>query len=467
MCTIQENLFSFLSAGSGELLNKEDIRGAVLLRINNNIKGYSSVRTSIINRYINCLNLNITPCVYNLGSFGASGDLVPLASIGSSILGIKPQSKLIHPNGNILPCLEVLKEFDMEPIKLKPKEGLALVNGTSVSTSIACNVFDEIQDLFSISLNVISLFLQSIKSNLHYFDKQIFEMKKHEGIFKICEFFDNSLKDSKLIYSEISSKKKEDSTNLIQDRYQWRCLPQFLGPIYEDLKTNIKRKLEIEMNAANDNPLIDPITGKVFHTGNFLGQHVSSAMDNLRYNVALLNKLIDVQISHVVYPNFSGNLPQSLVVNKNNINMGFTGLQIAASSICSKINYYSKPIANDFFSHCENFNQVINSESFNSSLLSRDQVNLFRNYISYAILFAVQAVELRAFMTNNSYNPINLLSKETAKFYEIVKNILNSKIGEPLVKDDKNMFYTDIINVLQRNIKLKSDIVTKIQNIKL
>ena len=165
-----------------------------------------------------------------------------------------------------------------------------------------------------------------------------------------------------------------------------RCLPQFIGPIVEGLAT-IARQVETEMNSTTDNPLIDGEAGVIHHGGNFFGQYVGMAMDQLRHYIGLLAKHLDTQIALLVTPEFSGGLPPSLVGNTARpVNMGLKGLQITANSIMPMLGFLGSPLVDRFPTHAEQFNQNINSLGFGAARLARQSITTFQHYLAIALL---------------------------------------------------------------------------------
>jgi len=234
---------------------------------------------------------------------------------------------------------------------------------------------------------------------------------------------------------------------LIQDRYSLRCLPQYFGPIIDGV-AQIARQIETEANAATDNPLIDPETGDVFHCGNFLAQYVGVAMDQLRYHLGLLAKHLDVQIALLVTPEFSNGLPASLVGNRErSVNIGLKALQLVCNSIMPLIAFHGGSLADRYPTHAEQFNQNVNSQALGSATLARRSLDLLEHYLANALLFAVQAVELRSRDLAGHFDARACLSPATAAVYEAVRAVLDRPISRerPLVWDDNEGFLETLV----------------------
>ncbi len=243
----------------------------------------------------------------------------------------------------------------------------------------------------------------------------------------------------------------------IQDRYSVRCLPQYLGPIKDGL-TAIVRQIELEMNSANDNPLVDVVSGRIYHGGNFLGQYTAVGMDQLRYFLGLLAKHLDTQISLLVAPEFSEGLPPSLVGNLSRpVNMGLKGLQLCGNSIMPVITYLGNSIADRYPTHAEQFNQNINSQAFASANLARQSVEAFRSYIGICLMFGVQAVDLRTrLVSGKTCDARQYLSPATCQLYEAVRSV----VGKPPAAD-RPYVYNDDEQSLDEHIALIAEDVAQ------
>jgi phenylalanine ammonia-lyase len=434
---LQANLLCFLKTGCGDRLASSDVRAGMLLRANSLARGVSGVRWELIERLILFLNEGVTPHVKCLGSIGASGDLVPLSYVAGALIGAS-EDYLVDYRGRILGAVAVLRELGLERLTLEPKEGLALVNGTSILTGIAAGCAFDAQRLFSLALAVHSLMLQALRASRQPFHPFIHQHKPHPGQRSVAAWMDGLLAESGMIRDGRGKEFGNAASDSIQDRYSVRCLPQFLGPIVDGL-SSIRRQIEIEMNSATDNPLLDVDRDACYHGGNFLGQYAAVAMDQCRYYLGLLSKHLDVQISVLMEPAFNGGLSGSLVGNPARaVNMGLKGLQIAGNSIMPLIGFYGNSIADRFPTHAEQFNQNINSQGMGSALLARKTVDLAFQHIAIALIVGIQAVELRTHQMAGHYDARELLSPAAVPLYEASFQVLDRRAGvdRPLVFDD-------------------------------
>ncbi|CAF1495903.1 unnamed protein product [Adineta ricciae] len=256
---------------------------------------------------------------------------------------------------------------------------------------------------------------------------------------------------SKMMYDALDGKLTKRSVEaLIQDRYSLRCCPQFLGPMVETMH-DIARIIEIEMNSANDNPLIDTDTGKVYCGGNFLGEHVAIAMDRLRQTVGLLAKHLDVQIAQLVTPEFSNGLSGCLVGNRaRQVNIGVKALQLTGNSIMPYLLFLGTSMADKFPTHAEQYNQNINSMGHMSACLARQSIVVLAQHISICLLICVQALDLRANLIQEEqtgYDARPLLSDKSRQLYEAIRSVINVPISKerPYIWDDGEYAYDEQI----------------------
>jgi phenylalanine ammonia-lyase len=426
---------------TGPRVAHEDVRAAMALRANSLMKGVSGVRFEIIERYAAFLNADAVPHVFQRGSIGASGDLVPLTYIGASVIGLDP-AFLVDLEGEAMPCTDVLAKLGYEPLELLPKEGLALNNGTGACTGIASNAMDRGLDLAALTLGVQALCAQALLATNQSYAPFIHAMKPHAGQVWVASAMDDLTRGSALIRDEAAGKRGHRKGKLIQDRYSLRCLPQFLGPCIDALRV-AAGQIEIEASCANDNPLIDPETGEIFHTGNFLAQYTGIAMDQLRFHIGMMAKHLDAQLAILVTPEFNYGLAPSLVGNSDNpINIGLKSLQVTTSSLMPLLLHLGQPIVDRFPTHAEQFNQNVNSQAMNAANLARESLDNFTHFLAVALFSAVQAVELRAKLTADSYDARELLSPGTQALYEAARTAAKEapRADQPVHWDDFDEF---------------------------
>lgn len=426
---LQNNAMWYHKTGAGRYLPIPEIRAAMLLRANSHLRGVSGIRFEIIQRIVTFLNARVTPRVREFGSIGASGDLVPLVAITGALVGTD-SCFTVDFDGEQIDCLTALKRLNLPRLQLKPKEGLAMMNGTAFMTGIAANCMHDARILLALTLQIHALIIQALRGTNQSFHPFIHQHKPHPGQVWTAAHMLELLNNSQLSRDELKGMQEDrDEGELLQDRYSLRCIPQFLGPIVEGM-SHIVTQLSTEINSANDNPLIDADSNLSFHGGNFLGQYVSVGMDHLRYYIGLLAKHIDVQIALLVAPEFNNGLPPSLVGNPGRkVNMGLKGLQLTGNSIMPLLTFLGNSLADRFPTHAEQFNQNINSQGFGSANLTRQSIETFQQYIAVALIFAVQAVDLRTYQLYGHYNASEVLSPKTRPLYEAMRRVVGRRPG--------------------------------------
>lgn len=438
---LQQNLIWSHKAGTGDKLPVADVRAAMLLRANSLAQGISGVRPEIIERFEIFLNAGATPQVYEFGSIGASGDLVPLAYIAGALIGLDAQY-LLDWRGEEVDSLTVLERLGLPRLTLAPKEGLALINGTSVMAGVAANCVVRFRSLIAMALGTHALMLQGLGATNQSFHPFIHSHKPHPGQVWVADQVLRLLADSQLARDESVGQRDHCTGDLIQDRYSLRCIPQYLGPLIDGL-SHLTDQVEVEANSVTDNPLIDADHDAIYHCGNFLGQYIGIAMDQLRYYVGLLSKHLDVQIALLVHPEFSNGLPASLVGNEQReINVGLKALQLTANSLMPMLGFLGNSLVDRFPTHAEQFNQNINSQGFGSANLARRSLDVLEQYMAVALMFGVQAVDLRTYLLHGHYDTRRVLSPSTVLLYEAVREV-SGGLGcpdRPYVLDDHEQF---------------------------
>ena len=450
---LQENLLWFMKSETGRRLAVEDVRAAMVIRANTHLLGLSGLRLQLVQRMVDFLNAGATPLVREFGSIGASGDLTPLACVTGALIGLD-RAFQVDMGGETIDALTALKRLGLKPIKLAPKEGLAMINGTAVMTGVAVNCLYDTMHLFGMALGAHALMIQALQGSNQSFHPFLHEYKPHPGQRWAASAILELLHGSGLIRDELDRRLARPGGELIQDRYSLRCLPQFLGPIVDGLR-QIREQLTVEMNSATDNPLIDAESGQDFHGGNFLGQYVGVAMDQLRYFVGLTAKHLDAQISLLVYPEFSNGLPPSLIGNpERKVNMGLKGLQIDANSIMPVLSFFGNSLVDRFPTHAEQFNQNINSQGLGSANLARQSVDTFRRYIAIALMFGVQAVDLRTRVAEGHFDARKTLSPATRRLYLAVKDVVGRvpSADRPYVRNDNEQVLSEHIQLITEDI---------------
>jgi phenylalanine ammonia-lyase len=460
---LQNNLIWYHKAGTGKKLPLADVRAAMLLRVNSHIYGASGIRLEILKRIVTFLNAGVTPHVYEFGSIGASGDLVPLSYITGALVGLDSRYT-VDFNGETVDAPTALARLGLEPMELLPKEGLAMMNGTSVMTGIAANCIHDTKVLLNLSMGVHALAIQGLYGTNQSFHPFVHDHKPHFGQIWAAEQMLSLLEGSELIRNELDGSHDYRGSQPIQDRYSLRCLAQYLGPIVDGIE-QISGQVEVEMNSVTDNPLIDVENQASYHGGNFLGQYIGTGMDSLRYHLGLLAKHLDTQIALLVAPEFNNGLSPSLTGNTGNpVNMGLKGLQIVGNSIMPLLTFYGNSLADRFPTHAEQFNQNINSQGFASANLARRSLNIFQEYLAISLMFGVQAVDLRTYLIAQHYDASACLSPQTRKLYLAVREVIGQppSTDKPYIWNDREQPLDEHIAKIVADIKAEGVIVQAI-----
>ena len=441
----QNNLLSFLATGAGPTIDRRHVRAAMILRANVLLRGCSGVRMEIIERLVRFHEADATPVVRELGSIGASGDLVPLSTIARAITGIG--NVKVQIGDRVVDGAAALAEVGLDPLELQPKEGLALINGTSFSSAIAANAVYESQNLMALTVGTQSLMLRAMLVNESPFDDFVHQHKPHPG-----QIWSAAI--TKRLLSEGRQHTNGKPTQ-VQDRYSLRCLPQYMGPVVEGI-ARVNQVVETEMNSVSDNPLIDSESGQFHQSGNFLGQYIGIAMDDLRRFIGLMAKHLDVQIASLVAPEFSGGLTPSLRGNDElPYNMGLKGLQITGNSIMPMLTYHGNPLVEHFPTHAEQFNQNVNGLSWGAANLAWKSVELFQQYSAVALIFAVQSLDMRAKANYGHFDGRVLIGDLARPLYSAVYEVLKSSPGEekPFLFNDSDRWLEQDIEALNQDIR--------------
>ncbi len=463
---LQNNLIWYHKVGAGQRLPLDDVRAAMLLRANSHLDGASGIRFELIQRMETFLNAGVTPHVYEFGSIGASGDLTPLSYITGALIGLD-KCYTVDFNGEEIDAHTALSRLNLPPLQILAKEGLAMMNGTSVMTGIAANCVYDTRILLALAMGAHALVLQGLNGTNQSFHPFIHERKPHPGQKWAAYTMLDLMAGSRLVREELDGSHEYRGQAPIQDRYSLRCLAQYTGPIVDGI-AQIARQIETEINSVTDNPLIDAENQASYHGGNFLGQYVGMGMDHLRYYIGMLAKHLDVQIAYLVAPEFNNGLSPSLIGNRERVvNMGLKGLQITGNSIMPLLTFYGNSLADRFPTHAEQYNQNINSQGFASANLTRTSIEIFQQYMAIALMFGVQAVDLRTYVAAGHYDARECLSPATRQLYQAVREVVGQppSADKPYIWDDRDQSLDEHIAKIAADISVEGLIVEAVNNI--
>lgn len=312
------HLTRFHGCGLGAYLDDEQTLAVLVCRLNSLAQGYSGVRWELLVQLEALIRYRVLPFIPAEGSVGASGDLTPLSYVAAALIGERD----VRFAGRRRPASDVLRELGLAPLRLAPKEGLAVMNGTAVMTGLACLAWQRAESLTRLCCRLTAVASIALRGNRGHFDPRLFSAKPHAGQNQAAAW----------IFADLHP----DATEVIrlQDRYSIRCAPHVIG-VARDALTWMRRDIENELNSANDNPLIDGDEEVVLHGGHFYGGHIAFAMDALKTAVANLADLMDRQLALLVDSKYNHGLPQNLSGSgeaRAPINHGFKAVQIGASA---------------------------------------------------------------------------------------------------------------------------------------
>jgi histidine ammonia-lyase len=377
------NLIRFHGCGTGQMLDDAQSAAVIVVRLVSLAQGRSGVRPIVLQRLCDLLNHRILPQIPAEGSVGASGDLTPLSYVAAVLIG---EREVTH-KGKVVSSANALAEARLKPIELRPRESLALMNGTSVMTALSCIAYERARQLARWASALTAMTSDVLRGNRSHFDDRIFLAKPHPGQRSCARWIADDVE-------YVPGSVPHDGR--IQDRYSIRCAPHVIGVLLDSL-TFIRELLETEINSSNDNPLLDLATGDVLHGGNFYGGHPCMAMDMLKVAVANIADLIDRQMALICNPATNNGLPADLVARAGADHVshhGFKAMQITASALTGEALKLTMP-ASVFSRSTESHNQ---DKVSMGTIAARDALRvleLTETVLAVVQLALCQAVDLR------------------------------------------------------------------------
>jgi histidine ammonia-lyase/phenylalanine ammonia-lyase len=421
---LQKNLVSYLLCGSGPTLSPEVSRAILTIRLNSLSRGLSGVSVELIERMQLHLQNDWLPLIPREGSLGASGDLIPLAYLADNVQG---QGRVLC-EGRERDMSEVLRESGVEPYRLKAKEGLALVNGTSaMAGQFAVNLNHARFLLNGLCLNTAWLCL-ALGGRTEAFEPLVNEQaKRSRGQGAVARLVRRHLEAEGYSSKPLKDIRIEDerTQEWVQDRYSLRCIPQIAGPIEETLAL-LEHWLEDEINSSSDNPLVGG-DSQIANGGNFYGGYLSQGMDYLKISLAHMADVIDRQIIYVIDEKSNRGLPANLAgsnqldPSERHLHHGLKGLHQSASAITSEIMARATP-GGIFSRSSESHNQDKVSLGMSAAVQCADLIEpLFTLYTLQSVILA-QALDLRG---------VDLQGSESRRAYQLIRSHV------PFVKHDQ------------------------------
>lgn len=389
---LQHELIRFLHSTFGDLLPAYVVRGAMLIRANSNIKGYSALRWQVLENLVTLLNKGITPLVPAQGSITASGDLSPLAHIVGVLIGLD-ESRAEY-QGRVISGAEALQAADLEPIVLGPKEGLAVVNGTSVAASYAGIILYDTNLAALLSQACTAMVVEAMLGTNQSYDPLVQAVKGHRGQMEVGVNLLALLAGSQLARDELDGQERIEAGRSRQDRYALRTATQVLGPQLELLMAAMEA-VTTELSSVSDNPVIDVKGDRALHTGNFQGTAVAEAMEITRMAIQHMGKLLFAQLEELVNKYFNNGLPQDVAGTTDpSLDFGLKGASINIGAYMEELAFLANSITNHIHS-VESHNQDVNSLALIAARYTQQSLQLLQKLQAVHLYATTQAMDLR------------------------------------------------------------------------
>ncbi|MFQ5624244.1 MAG: histidine ammonia-lyase [Paracoccaceae bacterium] len=413
---VQNNIIRNVQSQVGPDLDAEYVRAAMLARINSLGRGNSAIQLENFEKLVAMYNGGVLPCIPEKGSLGTSGDLGPLACIALVATG----HWRARFEGELMPGAEAMKRAGIEPMKLSYKEGLALINGTSVMAGIASCLVADAKDLIKAYTLATCMSLEVLKAKIMPFHPAAHRQKPHRGQIRTANAIYTTLADSKMIVQddEVEAWLRKMVTNeprgldeQIEDAYSIRATPQVMGPVV-DTTLFVEQTVNTEINSSNDNPLIVVEEGDAVHNANFHGQYIANAMDQLAIVIVNMCNLSERRNNRILHPSLNGDLPPFLCRDNPGMSQGMMGTQYVATSLTAEIRQSATPISIQTLPSTGDFQDHV-SFGLVAARRTRDILANARHILAVELICAAQAADIRG---------VGQLSSATRKLHAMVRD---------------------------------------------
>jgi histidine ammonia-lyase len=402
---LQRRLLLSHAAGVGAPLPDAVVRLTLILKANGLARGYSGVRAAVIQRLLDFANAGLLPVVPERGSVGASGDLAPLAHLCLPLIG----EGEVRRGGARLPAAEGLRRAGFAPLELAAKEGLALINGTQVSTALALVNFLRAERLFRAALAIGALSVDAAMGSDTPFDARLHALRGHPGQIRAAEAYRGLLAGSAIRASH------RTGDDRIQDPYSLRCQPQVMGAAIDTLR-HVGQVLEREANAVSDNPLVFAESGEILSGGNFHAEPVALAADHLAVAIAEAGAIAERRVALLIDASFS-TLPPFLVAEPG-LNSGFMIAQVTAAAAASENKSLAHPASVDSLPTSANQEDHVSMATFAARRLGAMNDNL-RTILAVEYLAAAQGIDFhKPLETSAPLKAVHALLRQRVPFLE-------------------------------------------------
>ena len=390
---LQYNLIRSHSSGGGNLLSPLLTKALMLARLSSLMKAYSGVHVETVELIKILINKNVTPCIYEHGGVGASGDLVQLAHLALVLIG---EGEVFYENKRY-PTAELFATLGIKALAIHIREGLAILNGTSAMTGIGMINIIQAKKLLHWSVVISAMINEIVEAFDDHYSYELNIVKKHNGQNKIASMLRDILMDSKMIRSRSEhlynpdKLDKEVFEDKVQEYYSLRCVTQILGPIYDTIQ-NAEKILVDEVNSVNDNPVIDHKNKNIFHGGNFHGDYVSLEMDKLKIAITKLSMLAERQLNYLLNEKLNQKFPPFVNLGVLGFNFGMQGMQFTATSTVAENQTMSFPMYVHSIPN-NNDNQDIVSMGCNAALMTKKVIENSFEVLSIQLMTVLQCID--------------------------------------------------------------------------
>jgi len=390
---LQYNLIRSHASGSGKLIPAQLSKALMVARLGSFLQAHSGVHTEVIDLLVTLINKNISPCIYEHGGVGASGDLVQLAHLGLALIG----EGEVWFEDQVYPASEIFERLNIKPLQIHIREGLAILNGTSAMTGIGLLNIVQARKLLGWSVLFSAMINEMVEAYDDHYSHELNIVKHHTGQNKIAAAMRSTLADSNLIRDRSAHLYNPDNIDQeffedkVQEYYSLRCVTQILGPVYDTI-ANAEVVLINELNSVNDNPVIDHENNNIFHGGNFHGDYVSLEMDKLKIAITRLSMLAERQLNYLLNNKLNQKLPPFANLGILGFNFGMQGMQFTATSTVAENQTLSFPMYVHSIPN-NNDNQDIVSMGCNAALMTKKVVDNSFEVLAIQLMTILQGID--------------------------------------------------------------------------
>jgi phenylalanine ammonia-lyase len=436
---LQKNLIVSHAVGMGEKIEDEFVLAAMVIRLNTLLRGYSAVSPALLKHIQTFINHRIIPLVPEHGAVGTSGDLVQLAHVALTFLG---KGKVVYKN-KLVPTDTLLKRLKIKPYTLKPKEGLALINGTSMMTGIAALTCAQANKLLDLSIRGSCLSLELVKGYKDSFSEKLHELRPHPGQVAVAAHMRKLLAGSPFIRSRMDlAKHANHSTHInqindqVQEIYSLRCVAQILGPVHDTLN-EASNTVETEMNSVTDNPIVDWSNNKFLHGGNFHGDYIAVRMDQLKISLVKLTMLSERRLNFFLNHKINKLFPPFLNLATPGLTLGLQALQFVATSTTAHNQTLAYPMNLHSISTNAD-NQDVVSMGTDAALLTHKVLENAYIVVAIELIALAQAVDF--------LNISDQISTESKNLYKFIRSHIRKIESDRELQSELATFLTALKN---------------------